>query len=133
MRFSASNCADGLARTLATIGEEIEPDLHLVSQAALDEWRTLQSRWRPAGAGEQGEQGEQGEKVGPDPSPDLSEEEFEALEAKARRFRDIVRSLAPQVRVRRDQAGPSSRVSHGGSHGGLDDGPSRDDGRDGSV
>jgi hypothetical protein len=128
MRFSASSCADGLARTLATIGEEIEPELHLVSQAALDEWRTLQSRWRPTGDGEQ---------VGPDPSPDLSEEEFEALEAKARRFRDIVRSLAPQASGRRDQTGPSNRGSHGGahggSHGGSDDGPPRDDGRDGAV
>jgi hypothetical protein len=124
MRFSASNCADGLARTLATIGEEIEPELHLVSQAALDEWRTLQSRWRLMGEKDGGDGG----KVGPDPSQDLSElseEEFEALEAKARRFRDIVRSLAPKVR--RDQTGPSMDNAPNG-------GPSRGDGPyDGSV
>jgi hypothetical protein len=84
-------CAEGLARTLARIGEEIEPELYLVSQAARDEWRTLQNRWRPDGAGEKGE-------------PGLTDEEIEALEAKARRFRDIVHALAPKAT--RDQTRP---------------------------
>ena len=86
MRVGVSTSAEGLARTLARIGEEIEPELYLVSQAARDEWRTLQSRWRPDGAGEKVEA-----------SPTLTEEEIEALEAKVRRFRDIVHSLAPKT------------------------------------
>ena len=86
-------CAEGLARTLARIGEEIEPELYLVSQAARDEWRALQSRWRPDGGGEKVE-------------PSLTDEEIEALESKARRFRDIVRALAPKVT--RDRARPST-------------------------
>jgi hypothetical protein len=84
MRFAVSAAAAGLASTLAKIGAEIEPDLHLVSQAARDEWRTLQSRWRPGLGREEIE-------------PDLTDEEIEALEAKVRRFRDIVHGLAPKV------------------------------------
>jgi len=81
MRVGVSSSAEGLARTLARIGEEIEPELYLVSQAARDEWRTLQSRWPPDGARDKVE-------------ASLTEEEIEALEAKVRRFRDIVHGLA---------------------------------------
>jgi hypothetical protein len=75
--------AEELGRTLAIIGEEIEPALYLISQAARDEWRILQQRWRADGGGEEG--------------ASMSEEEIQALEAKVRRFRDIVRSLVPKA------------------------------------
>jgi hypothetical protein len=91
---------EDLGRTLASIGEEIEPALYLVSQAARDEWRTLQHRWRPDGAGED--------------VVSLTEEEIQALEVKVRRFRDIVRSLVPKV------IGEQTRSS-------TDDGPPRGD------
>jgi hypothetical protein len=72
-----------LRRKLAGIGEEIEPALYVVSQAARDEWRTLQHRWQPDGGGQE--------------AASLTEEDIQALEAKIRRFRDIVRSLVPKV------------------------------------
>jgi hypothetical protein len=84
MTLGISTSAAELARTLARIGEEIEPELHLVSQAARDEWRTLRSRWGSDSTGEKIE-------------PALKDEDIEALEAKARRFRDIVRGLVPKV------------------------------------
>jgi hypothetical protein len=83
MSLGISTCAEELARTLARIGEEVEPALHLVSQAARDEWRALQNRWQPDGGGEE--------------LVSLTEEEIQAVEAKARRFRDIVCSLVPKV------------------------------------
>jgi hypothetical protein len=91
MTLGISTSAAGLARTLARIGEEVEPELYLVSQAARDEWRSLQSRWRLGGDRERVE-------------PALMDEEIEALEAKARRFRDIVRALAEKAT--RDQSPP---------------------------
>ena len=81
MRFGVSTSAAGLARTLARIGAEIEPELCLVSQAARDEWRTLQSRWRPGGGGEEVE-------------PNLTDEEVSTVEA------SMQKSLA-QLHVKR--------------------------------
>jgi hypothetical protein len=83
MSFGISTCVEELARTVASIGEEIAPDLYLVSQAARDEWRTWQERWQRDGGAKE--------------VASMTEEEIQALEAKVRRFRDIVRSLVPKV------------------------------------
>lgn len=74
-----------LMSTLRTLGEEIEPHLHLVSDAARDEWRSFVSRWRSDGQLRDG-------------GLSLAGEGLRATEAKVRRFRDIVHALAHQTR-----------------------------------
>jgi hypothetical protein len=62
---------------------EIEPELHLVSQAARDEWTAQQRAWPSDIQLREG-------------TIALTETELGRIEAKVRRFRDIVRSLAPR-------------------------------------
>ena len=73
-----------LVRELRSISEEIEPELHLVSQAARDEWTSLQSTWPSDSDLREG-------------ATALTEDQLEAISAKVRRFRNIVHSLAPKV------------------------------------
>jgi hypothetical protein len=73
-----------LVLALQGMSDEIEPKLHLVSHEALDEWRSVQGKWLSDGQ-------RRGDAIG------LTEGQLEALEAKVRRFRDIVRGLPAQV------------------------------------
>jgi hypothetical protein len=70
-----------LVSTLREVSEEIEPELHAVSQMARDEWRSLQGTWLSEGQLREGTTG-------------VTEEQLEAIAAKARRFKDIVHDLA---------------------------------------
>jgi hypothetical protein len=69
-----------LVRTLKVTSEELEPDLHLISQEARTEWTALQSAWSSDSRLREG-------------VTVPTEEQFEELEKKVRRFRDIVRGL----------------------------------------
>ena len=77
---------ESLGRALRTMSAEIEPGLHLVSQAARDEWESLQRVWPSDIQLREG-------------TIALTEIELGTIEAKVRRFRDIVRSLAPRENV----------------------------------
>jgi len=70
-----------LVLTLREMSQEIEPELHVVSQMARDEWRSLQSTWPSESQLRAGTTG-------------LTEEQLTAIAAKARRFKDIVHGLA---------------------------------------
>ena len=73
-----------LVLALQAMSDEIEPKLHLVSHEARDEWRAVQGHWLSDGQVRRGAIG-------------LTEGQLEALEAKVRRFRDIVESLPAQA------------------------------------
>jgi hypothetical protein len=66
-------------RELRNMGEEIEPELHLVSVDARREWNALQASWPSDSELREG-------------AIALSEERLTTIEAKARRFRDIIRA-----------------------------------------
>jgi hypothetical protein len=86
-----------LVLTLREMSQEIEPELHVVSQMARDEWRSLQGTWLSERHLREGTTG-------------LTAEELEAIATKARRFKDIVHGLASS-RLSDTQAGsldPSS-------------------------
>jgi hypothetical protein len=70
-----------LVLTLREMSQEIEPELHVVSQMARDEWRSLQGTWPSESQLREG-------------TMELTEEQLEAIAAKARRFKDIVHGLA---------------------------------------
>jgi hypothetical protein len=78
---SVTTKTERLVLALRRMSEEIEPKLHLVSHEALDEWRSVQGKWPSDGQLRDGAIG-------------LTEGQLEAIEAKVRRFRDIVRALA---------------------------------------
>jgi hypothetical protein len=80
VRHAVTTKVEQILRTVIELGHEIEPHLHLVSQAALDEWSALQNSLP---APEQLQAG----------AIALTEPELEVVEAKVRRFRDIVRAL----------------------------------------
>jgi hypothetical protein len=75
---------EGLVLTLQRMSDEIEPKLHLVSHEARAEWRSVQVNWLADGQLHAGANG-------------LTESQLEALEAKVRRFRDIVRGLPTHI------------------------------------
>lgn len=75
-----------LVLALQGMSDEIEPKLHLVSHEARDEWRSVQGKWVSDGQ-------LRGSAAG------LTEGQLEAIEAKVRRFRDIVRGLPQHVPV----------------------------------
>jgi hypothetical protein len=70
-----------LVSMLNEMSRQIEPELHVVSQMARDEWRSLQDTW-PS---------ERNLREGTTP---LSEEQLEEITTKTRRFKDIVHGLA---------------------------------------
>ena len=70
-----------LVLTLRKMSQEIEPELHVVSQMARDEWRSLQGTWPSESQLREGTTG-------------FTEEQLEAIAVKARRFKDIVHGLA---------------------------------------
>lgn len=76
-----TNKMECLVLALRRLSSEIEPGLHLVSQAARDEWESVQGSWPSDGLLRDGTTG-------------LTEGQLEAIEAKVRRFRDIVHGLA---------------------------------------
>ena len=84
MRHRVTARLEQLVRALRRISEEIEPELHLVSQEARDEWRALQFTWL---SDEQLREGTTG----------FTEDQLEAISAKVHRFRNIVQSLAPKA------------------------------------
>ena len=73
-----------LVRELRSISKEIEPELHLVSQAARDEWKSRQYTWPSDSELREG-------------ATAFTEDQLEAISAKVRRFRNIVHSLAPKA------------------------------------
>jgi hypothetical protein len=75
---------DRLVLALQGMSDEIEPKLHLVSHEARDEWRSVQGTWLSDSQLRRGGVG-------------LTEGQLEAIEAKVRRFRDIVRGLPLHV------------------------------------
>jgi hypothetical protein len=70
-----------LVLTLREMSQEIEPQLHVISQMARDEWRSLQGTWPSDRQLREGATG-------------LTEERLETIVAKARRFKEIVHALA---------------------------------------
>jgi hypothetical protein len=84
MRNRVTARIERLVRALRMMSDEIEPELHLVSQAARDEWRSLQCTWPSDSELREGAIG-------------LTEDQVEAISAKVRRFRTIVHSLAPTL------------------------------------
>jgi hypothetical protein len=83
MRHRVTARLEQLVRALRWISEEIEPELHLVSQEARDEWRALQCTW----LSDELREGTTG----------FTEDQLGAISAKVHRFRNIVQSLAPKV------------------------------------
>jgi hypothetical protein len=73
-----------LVLALQGMSDEIEPKLHLVSHEARDEWRSVRGKWLSDGQLHAGAIG-------------LTEGQLEVIEAKVRRFRDIVQGLPAQV------------------------------------
>jgi hypothetical protein len=105
VRHAVTAKVEQIVRTVIELGHEIEPHLHLVSQAARDEWTALQNSLP---APEQLQAG----------AIALTETELEIVEAKVRRFRDIVRALgrlppaAPTaVRTANRRAGARAQVT----------------------
>ncbi len=74
-----------LVLTLRELSQEIEPELHVISQMARDEWRSLQGTWPSDRELREGATG-------------LTEERLETIVAKARRFTEIVHALASRDR-----------------------------------
>jgi hypothetical protein len=69
-----------LVHDLRAISQEIEPQIHLVSQAARDEWTALQASWPSEEDLREG-------------TTALPESEFRYIEIKVRRFQRIVQNL----------------------------------------
>jgi hypothetical protein len=84
VRHRVTARVERLVRSLRAMGEEIEPALRFVSQAARDEWRSQQSAWPSDRELREG-------------TTALTETQLEEFSAKVRRFRDIVGGLAPKV------------------------------------
>lgn len=82
MRHKVTARTEQLGRAFRRMSAEIEPDLHLVSQAARDEWQLLQLTWPTENQIREG-------------AIALAEGELETIAAKVGRFQDILRSLAP--------------------------------------
>jgi hypothetical protein len=93
MSNSVSVRMERLVLTLREMSQEIEPELHAISQMARDEWRSLQGTWPSDRQLREGAAG-------------LTEERLEAIVTKTRRFKEIVHALAS-----RDYA-PRDRPSH---------------------
>jgi hypothetical protein len=111
-----------LVLTLREMSQEIEPELHVVSQMARDEWRSLQGTWPSERQLREGTKG-------------FTEEQLEAILVKAQRFKDIVHGLAsreaggphvplesihltPSTRPDEEEATTSETVMIGGDHRG---------------
>ena len=84
MRHAVTPKVERVVRDLRAISREIEPQMHLVSQAARDEWTAVQAAWPSDEDLRQG-------------TTALTEDELEDLEIKVRRFRGIVQSLSVGV------------------------------------
>jgi hypothetical protein len=81
MRIGVTARMERLVLALREMSQEIEPELHVVSQLARDEWRSLQGTWPSESQLREG-------------TTRFTEEELETIAAKAQRFRDIVHGLA---------------------------------------
>ena len=83
MRYKATHRTSELMRALLKLAAEIEDDLHLVSEAARDEWKDFRSSWPSDDELRQG-------------LMRVSDAELEWTTAKVLRLRDIIRASAQQ-------------------------------------
>lgn len=98
MSNSVSVRMERLMLTLREMSQEIEPELHAISQMARDEWRSLQSTLPSDGQLRDGATG-------------LTEERLETIVAKARRFKEIVHALASRRPSEHSFAEPPEMVT----------------------
>jgi hypothetical protein len=80
VRHTVTAEVEQLVRALRAISYEIEPQVQLVSEAARDEWRSLQAAWPSDQELREG-------------TIALTEDQLEVMEVKALRFRQIVQRL----------------------------------------
>jgi hypothetical protein len=76
-KYRMTAAMESLVRGLRRLSEEIEPKLHLVSQAARSEWNALQNSWPSDDELREG-------------ATVFTEHELKASESKVRRFSDIL-------------------------------------------